>query len=136
MDGIGMLFAEYGIEGAQPALDALAKQLTDYETWARTTVLPEARTDATLSPELYAFQLKQFGIDIDPQLLIDRAQVEFMETRAAMAQLAPLVAEAKGLEGIDDGDYVAVLRWEGRRVGKECVRKCRSRWSQFHSKKK
>src|SRR3546814_11176882 len=63
-----------------------------------------------LPPELYAFQLKQFGIDIDPQLLIDRAQVEFMETRAAMAQLAPLVAEAKGLEGIDDGDYVAVIR--------------------------
>src|SRR3546814_18451808 len=63
-----------------------------------------------LPPELYAFQLKQFGIDIDPQLLIDRAQVEFMDTRAAMAQLAPLVAEAKGLEGIDDGDYVAVIR--------------------------
>src|SRR3546814_6024623 len=70
----------------------------------------EARTDATLPPELYAFQLKQFGIDIDPQLLIDRAQVEFIETRAAMAQLAPLVAEAKGLDGIDDGDYVAVIR--------------------------
>src|SRR3546814_13599320 len=33
-----------------------------------------------------------------------------METLAAMAQLAPLVAEAKGLEGIDDGDYVAVIR--------------------------
>ncbi|HEY9541819.1 MAG TPA: DUF885 domain-containing protein [Luteimonas sp.] len=110
IDGIGKLFAKYEIEGAQPALDALAKQLTDYETWARTTVLPEARTDAMLPPELYAFQLKQFGIDIDPQLLIDRAQVEFMETRAAMAQLAPLVAEAKGLEGIDDGDYVAVIR--------------------------
>src|SRR3546814_573456 len=53
IDGIGKLFAKYEIEGAQPALDALAKQLTDYETWARTTVLPEARTDATLPPELY-----------------------------------------------------------------------------------
>src|SRR3546814_913909 len=86
IDGIGKLFAKYEIEGAQPALDALAKQLTDYETWARTTVLPEARTDATLPPELYAFQLKKFGIDIDPQLLIDRAQVEFMATRAAKDQ--------------------------------------------------
>src|SRR3546814_2696022 len=63
--GIAKLFAKYEIEGAQPALDALAKQLTDYETWARTTVLPEARTDAMLPPELYAFQLKQFGIDIE-----------------------------------------------------------------------
>lgn len=108
--GIGKLFAKYDIKGAQPALDALAKQLEDYEAWARATVLPEACSDATLPPELYAFQLKQFGIDIDPQLLIDRAQVEFMETRAAMTQLAPLVANAKGLEGIDDGDYIAVIR--------------------------
>ena len=108
--GIGKLFAKYDIAGAQPALDALTRQLKDYEAWARTTVLPSARTDARLPPELYAFQLKQFGIDIDPQLLIDRAQVEFMETRAAMTQLAPLVAKAKGLRGIDDGDYIAVIR--------------------------
>src|SRR5690606_29399807 len=108
--GIGKLFAKYDIEGAQPALDALAKQFKDYQTWARSEVLPDARADATLPPELYAFQLKQFGIDIDPRLLIDRAQVEFMETRAAMTQLAPLVAKAKGLQGIDDGDYIAVIR--------------------------
>ncbi|MFC3660351.1 DUF885 domain-containing protein [Luteimonas notoginsengisoli] len=108
--GIGKLFAKYDIQGAQPALDAMARQLKDYQAWARTTVLPEARTDARLPPELYAFQLKQYGIDIDPQLLIDRAQVEFMETRAAMAQLAPLVAKAKGLHGIEDGDYIGVIR--------------------------
>src|SRR3546814_16458604 len=28
----------------------------------------------------------------------------------------------------DDEDAVAVNRWEERRVGKECVRTCRSRW--------
>ncbi|MGN7727270.1 DUF885 domain-containing protein [Luteimonas sp. 22616] len=110
IDGIRKLFAKYQIADAEPALDAMATQLKDYQAWARSTVLPEARTDARLPPELYAFQLKQFGIDIDPQLLIDRAQVEFMETRAAMGQLAPLVAKAKGLTGIDDNDYLAVIR--------------------------
>src|SRR3546814_17583740 len=30
----------------------------------------------------------------------------------------------------------ADLRSEERRVGKECVRTCRSRWSPYHSKKK
>ncbi|HVI59690.1 MAG TPA: DUF885 domain-containing protein [Luteimonas sp.] len=110
IDGIRKLFDKYKIEGAGPALDEMAKQLKDYQAWARATVLPEARPDAKLPPELYAFQLKQFGIDIDPQLLIRRAEVEFMETRAAMAQLAPLVAKAKGLQGIADGDYVAVIR--------------------------
>src|SRR3546814_12368807 len=31
---------------------------------------------------------------------------------------------------------VAAMRSEARRVGKECVRTCRSRWSAYHSKKK
>src|SRR3546814_13165657 len=31
---------------------------------------------------------------------------------------------------------IEVLRSEERRVGKECVRTCRSRWSPYHSKKK
>ncbi len=110
VDGIRKLFEKYEIADAGPALDAMAKQLKDYQAWARATVLPEARPDAKLPPELYAFQLKQFGIDIDPQLLVRRAEVEFMETRAAMAQLAPQVAKAKGLSGIGDGDYIAVIR--------------------------
>jgi hypothetical protein len=33
-----------------------------------------------------------------------------METRAAMRQLAPLVAQAKGLKVADPHDYVAVIR--------------------------
>ncbi len=108
--GIRKLFAEYKLTGADEALAAMETQLRDYGRWARETVLPEARSDTRLPPELYAFGLKQVGIDIDPQLLIRRAQVEFMETRAAMRQLAPLVAQAKGIEGVDTHDHVAVIR--------------------------
>ena len=107
--GIRKLFEKYKIAGAEPALAAMEQQFKDYAAWARGTVLPQARTDNRLPPELYAFGLKQYGIDIDPQLLIRRAQVEFMETRAAMRQLAPLVAQAKGLSGVDGHDYVAVI---------------------------
>jgi uncharacterized protein (DUF885 family) len=110
VDGIRKLFAKYKIAGADAALAAMDTQLHDYAAWARGTVLPEARPTTQLPAELYAYQLKQFGIDIDPQLLIRRAQVEFMETRAAMRQLAPQVAKAKGLTGIADGDYIAVIR--------------------------
>ncbi|GAA5068267.1 DUF885 domain-containing protein [Lysobacter panacisoli] len=108
--GIRKLFAQHKVAGADAALAALDAQLKAYGQWARTTVLPEARTDTKLPPELYANQLKQFGIDIDPALLVRRAQVEFMETRAAMAQLAPLVAKDKGLKVADPHDYVAVIR--------------------------
>lgn len=108
--GIRKLFDKYKIQGAEPALKAMETQLREYGQWTRSAVLPKARSDARLPPELYAYQLKQYGIDIDPQLLMRRAQVEFMETRAAMRQLAPLVAQAKGLKVADSHDYVAVIR--------------------------
>ncbi|UYB52715.1 DUF885 domain-containing protein [Xanthomonas sp. AM6] len=108
--GIRELFATYKIDGAAPALAAMDKQFKDYAAWTRKVVLPKAREDARLPPELYAFQLKQVGIDIAPQLLMQRAQLEFMETRAAMQQLAPLVAKAKGLKVDDANDYRAVIR--------------------------
>src|SRR3546814_14311336 len=33
-------------------------------------------------------------------------------------------------------EYASAMRSEERRVGKECVSTCRSRWLQYHSKKK
>ncbi|WP_434031865.1 DUF885 domain-containing protein [[Pseudomonas] boreopolis] len=104
--GIGQLFAKYGIKD-DGALAAVSRQLKDYAAWTRAEVLPKAREDTRLPEPLYAFQLKEVGIDIDPRLLMQRAQLEFMETRSAMRQLAPLVAKEKGLPA---GDYVDVIR--------------------------
>ncbi|MEQ7993143.1 DUF885 domain-containing protein [Xanthomonas hortorum] len=107
--GIGELFAKYKIAGADEALKAMSTQLKDYANWTRTNVLPKARKDTRLPEPLYAFQLKQVGIDIAPQQLIQRAQLEFMETRSVMQQLAPLVAKAKA-KGVQGSDYVQVIR--------------------------
>jgi hypothetical protein len=104
--GIADLFKKYGIE-AGPALAELDRQLADYAKWTRATVLPTARTTYDLPPELYALALKNVGIDIDPRVLIERAQLEFMETRNAMQQIAPLIAKEKGFK---DTGYVAVIR--------------------------
>ncbi len=106
--GIRDLFAKYKLDGeAAAALDALDRQLAGYAAWSKSTVLPTARTDYKLPDELYALSRKNFGIDIDPRVLVERAQLEFMETRNAMQQLAPLVAKAKGLKSTD---YVGVIR--------------------------
>lgn len=110
VSGVRELFAKYKIAGAEEALDAMEKQLKAYNEWTRTQVLPKARTDTRLPPELYAYQLKQYGIDIDPALLMRRAQLEFMETRAAMQQLAPLVAKAKGIDATDYRDVIKALK--------------------------
>jgi uncharacterized protein (DUF885 family) len=108
--GIRELFAKYKIEGAGPALDAMDKQLSDYAAWEKATVMQRARTDFRLPPELYAFRLKTIGIDIPPQMLINRAQVEFMETRNAMQQIAPLVAKEKGIDATDYRDVIRALK--------------------------
>jgi uncharacterized protein (DUF885 family) len=105
-EGIRKLFAKYKITGAEAALAKLDKQIADYTAWERAEVLPLVRTDFRLPPEVYAYRLKQFGIDIDPRLLIQQAQIEFAETRAAMTALAPLVAKEKGLKG---GSYADVI---------------------------
>jgi uncharacterized protein (DUF885 family) len=106
-NGIRKLFAKYNVADSGPALNALDKQFADYSAWVRKDVLPTARTDTRLPPALYALQLKQVGIDIPPTLLIQRARLAFMETRAAMERLAPLVAKEKGIAATD---YRGVIR--------------------------
>lgn len=108
--GLRELFAKYRIADATPALDAIEQQLADYNAWSRATVLPNTRTDYTLPAELYALRLRQVGIDIGPRLLIERAQVGYMETRAAMQRLAPLVAKEKGLKAGDYRELIAALK--------------------------
>ena len=108
--GIRELFAKYKIQGAGPALDAMEQQLSDYAAWEKATVMQRARTDFRLPPELYAFRLKTIGIDIPPELLVQRAQVEFMETRNAMQQLAPLLAKEKGIAATDYRDVIRAMK--------------------------
>jgi uncharacterized protein (DUF885 family) len=110
VEGIRKLFAEYKIAGAEPALDAIDTQLDAYKAWVRREVLPNARTETQLPRELYALQLKQVGIDIPPEQLIQRARLAFMETRAAMERLAPLVAKEKGIAATDYRGVMQALK--------------------------
>src|SRR3546814_2164406 len=48
------------------------------------------------------------------------------------AWLGALFALFGGLAGFGIGNMVQVNRSEERRVGKECVSTCRSRWSPYH----
>ncbi|WP_210165515.1 DUF885 domain-containing protein [Hyphomicrobium sp. 99] len=112
MIGIRKLFIDLKVSGAEDALDALDKQTNEYTAWLRSEVLPHARTDTRLPPALYADALKRTGVDIDAQSLIQRAELEFMETRAAMQQLAPLVAREKGIPAADYRDVIRALKKE------------------------
>ena len=107
LDGIEKLFQKYGLSGYEAPLAKLRAQVEAYDAFVRRDVLPRSRTDFRLPPELYAFRLKSYGVEMAPQALADRARVSFVEIRNEMRALAPLVAREKGLTVTD---YREVLR--------------------------
>ena len=107
--GIRELFDKYGI-AAPEALDAMARQFADFGQWERDNVLPMARADFRMPPELYAFGLKQVGIDEDPLSLVARARQGFYETRQQMEALAPLVAAKFGYQATDYPSVISELK--------------------------
>lgn len=120
-DGIRQLFTKYKLDDAdgKAALAALDTQLQAYDNWVRSTVLPRARTDFRLPEPLYAYNLKQVGIDIPPQQLMKQAQLEFVELRGMMQVMAPVVARAEGIHATDYRDVLKALKKE--QLGKDQV---------------
>src|SRR3546814_15610349 len=62
-------------------------------------------------------------------------------TRASSAQArvgvaTPALPQARGCASGGGGAQFGLSRSEERRVGKECVSTCRSRWAPYHAKKK
>ncbi|HVR69683.1 MAG TPA: DUF885 domain-containing protein [Vicinamibacteria bacterium] len=110
VDGIAKLFTKYGIAGYEEAHGRLKRQVAAYDEFLRQELMPRARTDFRLPPELYAFSLRQFGVDVPPDLLAERARVSFMEIRNEMRALAPLVARERGLAATDYREVIRALK--------------------------
>ena len=110
VDGIRKLYAKYKISGADKALDALDAQLKDYDAWIKSTVMPLARDDFRLPPELYADNLKNVGLDITPDALIAKAELAYAEIRNEMRAIAPLVAKEHNLTVTDYRDVIRALK--------------------------
>ena len=109
VDGVRKLFAKYKL-GGDDALNAYEKQIGEYEAWVKSTVLPHARTDFRLPEPVYANNLKNVGIDISPEELIKKAELEYMETQNEMQILAPYVAKAEGIKATDYRDVIKALK--------------------------
>src|SRR3546814_12203850 len=66
---------------------------------------------------------------------VDEALVEIETDKVTIEVPAPVAGVLSSIIAEESTD-VEVGRSEERRVGKECVSTCRSRWSPYHSKKK
>jgi uncharacterized protein (DUF885 family) len=110
IDGIGGLFAKYKIEGYEEPYAKLKEQIAAYDAFVREKVLPKARTDFRLPPEVYAYQLKQVGVAMPPAELAKVAHAAFDDLQAQMQKVAADVAKEKGWDKTDYRDVIRELK--------------------------
>ncbi|MDB5749231.1 MAG: hypothetical protein JWP72_4079 [Massilia sp.] len=106
LKGMRELLAKSELTGWEPRFAALEKQLTAYNARVKAEMLPRARVDHRLPPEVYADNLKNFGVDISPQELIAKSLTSFAEIRNQMQITANLIAKERGFK---NADYRAVM---------------------------
>src|SRR3546814_14317510 len=95
-----------------------------------------------------AWAIEQYGEDAYTRELTVVTTIDSRKQRAATTALRKALLaydERHGWRGpeaklpaaaLTDAGHDDLARSEERRVGKECVSTCRSRWSPYHSKKK
>ena len=96
--------------GYEAPLAKLKTQVAAYNEFVKGTILPRSRTDFRLPPELYRSRLKNYGVDMAPEALADRARVSYVEIRNEMRAIAPLVAKEKGFTVTDYRDVLRALK--------------------------
>lgn len=107
IDGIRDLLKSRGLKGWQKDFDALTRALKAHDDWVRSTVLPHARKTNRLPPEIYADNLKNFGVDADPREIMRSAQTAYLQIRDELDSLARIYAAQKGYKS---SDYRSVIR--------------------------
>jgi hypothetical protein len=110
LTGIGLLLEKYKLQGYQEALSRLKEQLTAYQDFVRKEVLPKARTDFRMPPELYQLALEGYGLDYTPEQLASLAHKSFGEMQADMQKLATKVAQERHLPSSNYRDVIRALK--------------------------
>ncbi len=119
IDGIGQLFQKYKISSYEEPYARLKQQMAEYHAFVEKELLPRARTDFRLAPEMYAFRLEQVGVEMPPDQLAAVAHASFNEIQNEMMALAPRVAREKGYKASDYRDVIRELKkdqWPGQSI--------------------
>ena len=110
VEGIREAFRKSGLKGWEKDFAVLEQQLTAHTDWLRKEILPRARQSNRLPPEIYADNLRNFGVDVEPERLIERALVGFQQTRDEMHAIARLIAAERKLPANDYRDVLRALK--------------------------
>jgi uncharacterized protein (DUF885 family) len=112
VNGIGLLLEKYKIAGYQEPFARLREQLVSYDNFIRTDVLPKARTDFRMPPDLYKLAMESYGVDYAPDELTRLAHQAFTEIQGEMRPLAAKIAKARHLKSSDYRDVIRALKQE------------------------
>jgi len=110
--GIGLLMEKFHQKDYQDALARLKTQLDEYDAFLRREVLPKARTDFRLPPEIYQLRLEDAGVDYKPAELEKIGHAGFTEIQDEMKPIAARIAAARKLPSSDYRDVIRVLKKE------------------------
>jgi uncharacterized protein (DUF885 family) len=117
LDGIEDLLKKSGLKGWQKDMKTLRGQFAQYSDWVKSTVLPRARKTSQLPAELYADNLKNVGVEMDPRELMERALSNYVQTRDELQSISRVLAEQRKWSSNDYHDVIRELKKE--RIPKE-----------------
>jgi hypothetical protein len=110
INGIGLLLEKYNLKDYQPAFAKLKEQLTAYDDFVRKEVLPKARSDFRMPPDVYAVAREQLGLDYTPAELERLAHQSFTQIQGEMQKLAAKIAQQRHLPSSGYRDVVRILK--------------------------
>jgi uncharacterized protein (DUF885 family) len=110
LDGIEEMFKKAKLTGWEADLASLRQQVKDYDAFVKSRVLPRARKDVLLPEAIYVNRLKNVGVDIAPEQMIERASFDFQEVRDQMQVVANTIAFQHGLKSSDYRDVMRELK--------------------------
>ena len=94
--GLKQMFAASELTGWEEDLALLESQLAAYADWLRSEMLPRTRASNALPAEIYADNLRQFGVTATPEELIREGQAAYQFIRSEMKALARQIARQRG----------------------------------------
>jgi len=110
LDGIEDLFRQAKLTGWEADFATLRQQVKDYDAFVKSRILPRARKDVRLPEAIYVNRLRNVGVDIAPEQMIERASFDFQEVRDQMQVVANTIAAQRHLPSSDYRDVMRELK--------------------------
>jgi hypothetical protein len=110
LDGIEELFKKAKLSGWEADLASLREQMKDYDAFVKSRILPRARKEVRLPEAIYVNRLRNVGVDIAPEQMIERASFDFQEVRDQMQVVANTIAAQRHLASNDYRDVMRELK--------------------------